>query len=109
MTKRTKTLNAPCGLEKPGAAGSRFACCRPMDRQARRPNLSPNPAFNRLPVLFETTCWLSAAAPPGLARSVAAARAGAKVAIIERWPILGGLFHHGPRLHVAHLGPRSGK
>lgn len=43
------------------------------------------------PVLFETDVLVIGGGPAGVAAAVSAARAGARTALIERWPILGGM------------------
>ena len=50
-----------------------------------------DPAMERLPVLLETDVLVVGGGAAGVCAAVSAARAGAKVAIVERWPILGGL------------------
>ncbi len=84
VTRRTALKNM--GLLGAGslAAGSDAAA-----GDAPRP--ASDPAMDRLPVLFETDVLVVGGGPAGTCAAVAAARAGAKVAIIERWPILGGL------------------
>jgi len=43
-----------------------------------------------VPLLFETDVLVAGGGPAGLCAAIAAARAGARVAIVEQWPMLGG-------------------
>jgi len=46
--------------------------------------------MNELPRLFETDVLVVGGGPAGMSAAVAAARAGARVAVVDRWPVLGG-------------------
>ena len=70
-------------------AGSLATTGEAAASEASRP--VSDPAMGSLPVLFETDVLVVGGGAAGVCAAVAAARAGAKVAILERWPILGGL------------------
>ncbi|NLF07491.1 MAG: FAD-dependent oxidoreductase [Pirellulaceae bacterium] len=62
--------------------------------------------LSNLPVLFETDVLVVGGGAGGICAAVAAARAGAKTTLIERWPILGGLATMG-RVNMWHTSDRK--
>ena len=63
-------------------------------------------AFSKLPLLLETDVLVVGGGPGGVCAAVAAARAGAKTTLIERWPVLGGLATMG-RVNMWHTSDRQ--
>lgn len=90
MPKRSNVLTRRAALKNLGLLGAgSLAAAEGSAGEAAPP--APGPAFDRLPVLLETDVLVVGGGPAGVCAAVAAARAGARVAVVERWPILGGL------------------
>jgi len=82
------------------------ASAKPRERQPIEPTTRPHPPAHlaggqviqperTLPVLHETDVLVAGGGPAGFAAAVAAARAGARTAIVERYGYFGGLWTGG--------------
>ena len=90
MPDKQSALSRRAALRRMGLLGAGSLAAAEAS-QAAGPNPASDPGFDRLPVLFDTDVLIVGGGPAGMCAAVAAARAGARVAIIERWPMLGGL------------------
>jgi 2-polyprenyl-6-methoxyphenol hydroxylase-like FAD-dependent oxidoreductase len=91
MAERKQNVSRRAALKSLGVLGAGSLAARPDVAAGDVPSSASDPAMERLPVLFETDVLVVGGGAAGTCAAVAAARAGAKVAIVERWPILGGL------------------
>ncbi len=91
MERKNRAFSRRVALKSLGLLGAGSLAVAAEDSAGDEANPASDPAFERLPVLLDTDVLVVGGGPAGICAAVAAARAGTQVAIIERWPMLGGL------------------